>query len=202
MAAMLPVSGITALQGLRDAGAVKPGDRVLVHGASGGVGHLAVQIAKILGAQVTAVCRGAKADAARACGADEVIDYAAEDFVARGPCWDVIFDLVGNFGVSACLGALRPGGRYVSSAGKNGGPVLGALPRMIHVALRSMWDDRLRVLSSHGNRADLDILLGWLAQGRLVPHVGHVLPLERGHEALALLVGGEARGKVALRFDA
>ena len=199
-AGTLPVSGLTALQGLRDAAAVRPGERVLVNGASGGVGHFAVQVARVLGAEVTAVCSASKADLASACGATEVIDHRRAAFVDQKARWDVVFDLVGNFPVGACLGALRPGGRYVSSSGgERGGAVLGPLPRLLHVAVRGLFDGRLKVLAATPRTADLATLLGWVAQGTLTPHLGHVVPLEEAARGLELLGDGQARGKTAIR---
>lgn len=200
VAALLTVSGMTALQGLRDLAHVKRGDRVLVCGASGGVGHLAVQIARAAGAEVTAVCSLAKAEGVRALGAVEVIDYRREDFTARRGRWDVIFDLAGEKPLAACLGALAEGGIYLSSAGTNGGPWLGPLPRMMQVAARGVWDKRARVLASSSKVADLDVLLRMVAEGSLRPHIDSELPFERASEGLSRLAEGKIFGKCSLRI--
>lgn len=197
-AALLPVAGITALQGLRR-GEVGPGRRVLIHGASGGVGHLAVGIASLLGAEVTAVCSAAKADAVRELGANEVLDYRTEHFTDRRAAWDVVFDLAGTTGVSAALATLRPGGTYVSSVGRGGGRLLGVLPTLIARGLRGLFDRRLQVLTTSCNTADLAQLLQWTAEGRLRPHEHDALPLQRAPEALARLDAGEVTGRIVLQ---
>ena len=200
LAGTLPVSGITALQGLRDAGAVQPGERVLINGASGGVGHFAVQIARILGAEVTGVCSAAKAARVRALGAEAVLDYRTEAFTDRKGEWDVIFDLAGSAPVAACLGALRPGGRYVASAGHNGGPLLGPLPRILAVALRGLVDRRVKMHTVSPSAEDLSTLLGWVAAGSLRPHLERVVPLAGAPGGLQALGAGEVTGKIAVQI--
>lgn len=199
VAALLTVSGMTALQGMRDLAHVERGDRVLVCGASGGVGHLAVQIARALGAEVTAVCSASKADRVRALGANEVIDYRKEDFTARRGAWNVIFDLAGDKPLSACLGALAEGGIYVSSAGTNGGRWLGPLPRIVQVAARGVWDKRARMLASSSKSDDLALLMRMVAEGSLRPHIDSELPFEEASEGLSLLREGKIFGKCSLR---
>jgi len=199
VAAALPVSGVAALQGIRDAAAVKPGDKVLVVGASGGVGHLAVQVACALGAAVTGVCSAGKADLVRECGAVEVIDYAVEDFTDRKGTWDAVFDLVGSQPLAACLETLRPGGRYVLGAGRVGGPLLGPLPLILGTAVRGLFDARVKGFAASPSVADLDTLLAWAADGTVAPHLGHVVPLSEAARGLRLVGEGKACGKVALQ---
>lgn len=197
LAATLPVSGITALQGLR-AGGLRAGARVLVVGASGGVGHFAVQLAAVAGASVTAVCSGGKAERVRALGAEEVIDYRQERFTGRGGCFDLVFDLAGAEPVGACLGVLAEGGSFVSSSGSNGGRWLGPLPRLLWVGLRSVVDRRLTVLGTSPAPEDLRTLLGHVQRGELRPWVGAQRPLEEAPEALADQVAGAGWGKTVL----
>ncbi|MEZ4317216.1 MAG: NAD(P)-dependent alcohol dehydrogenase [Myxococcota bacterium] len=171
-AGTLPVSGLTALQGIRDAGRVQEGSRVLVVGASGGVGHFAVQIATALGARVTGVCSAAKAERVRELGAVDVIDHTRERFVDRRGAFDAVLDLSGAEPIGACLQTLAPGGVYVSSAGSNGGWLAGPLPRLLAAALRSLVDRSVVVLTTQANRADLTTLVQSLAEGRLRPWIG------------------------------
>ena len=202
VAATVPIAGVTALQGIRDSGGVQAGERVLVHGASGGVGHFAVQIAKLLGAHVTGVCSGAKADVVRAAGADAVIDYTQDRFVELGERWDVIFDVAGTIPVPECLTVLNPGGRYVASFGKNGGRLLGPLPGLFEVQLRGVFDGRVRGLVETPSVPDLQFLLDGVRNGQVVPHVGDVVALESVVEALAEFAAAGARGKTAIRIAA
>ena len=197
LAATLPVSAITALQGLR-AGGLREGARVLVVGASGGVGHFAVQLAAAAGATVTGVCSGTKADEVRALGAERVIDYRRERFTDVGERYDLLFDLAGTEPVGACLGVLADDGRFVSSSGTNGGPWLGPLPRLLTVALRSLVDRRLTVLGTSPDPDDLRTLVGHVQRGELRPWVGQQRDLDEAPEAVAAQVAGEVRGKTVL----
>jgi NADPH:quinone reductase-like Zn-dependent oxidoreductase len=201
-AAPLVVSGVTALQAIRDAAQVKAGHRVLIHGASGGVGHFAVQIARSLGAQVTGVCSRAKADFVREMGAMEVIDHQQESWTARRGAWDVILDLVGDQPVAHCIAALRPGGVYLSSAGKNGGSWLGPLPRMASVGVRSILSQnrRLVIFAASPGGQILTELLALVSAGQVRAHVSHVVPLTEVQEGLALIERRQVRGKVAVRI--
>jgi len=197
VAATLPVSGITALQGLR-AGGLRAGARVLVVGASGGVGHFAVQLAAAAGASVTAVSSGAKAERVLELGAERVIDYRQERFTEGESRYDLVFDLAGTEPVGACLGVLAEGGVYVSSAGANGGRWLGPLPRMLWVALRSIVDRRLTLLGTSPEPEDLRTLLDHVRRGELRPWVGRQRPLEEAPEALAAQAAGAVRGVTVL----
>lgn len=197
-AAVIPVSGTTALQGLRLAG-VGPGDRVLVIGASGGVGTYAVQLATALGAEVTGVASAAKADHVRAAGATRVIDYRTEDVTAGDDVYDVVFDLVADRPIRALQRIIAPRGTLVLSSG-TGSRLLGPLPRLAAAALRSPFTrQRLKPLVVRRSGADLDELRAHAEAGRLRPVVDEVFPIDRAPEAFARLASGSVRGKVAIR---
>lgn len=197
-AAVIPVSGTTALQGLRLAG-VGPGDRVLVIGASGGVGTYAVQLATALGADVTGVASAAKADHVRAAGATRVIDYRTEDVTAGDAVYDVVFDLVADRPIRALQRIIAPRGTLVLSSG-TGSRLLGPIPRLAAAALRSPFTrQRLKPLVVRRSGADLDELRAHAEAGRLRPVVDEVFPIDRAPEAFARLASGTVRGKVAIR---
>ncbi|MFD4422645.1 NAD(P)-dependent alcohol dehydrogenase [Agromyces sp. NPDC058484] len=196
-AAAVPVSGTTALQGLRLAGVV-PGQHVLVNGASGGVGGFAVQLAKAMGAEVTGVCRAAKADHVRAIGADQVIDYTTEDFTAGGPRYDVIFDLVADHPLDRVRRALAPRGTLVLSSGK-GGKVFGPIGRIVRASVASPFvSQHLRSLAARRNGDDLAELTRRIEAGEVAPVVDEVFPFERAADAVARLESGAVRGKVVI----
>jgi NADPH:quinone reductase-like Zn-dependent oxidoreductase len=196
--AALPVAALTALQGLRDAGRLRPGQRVLVHGAGGGVGTFAVQVARLLGAEVTAVTRTETLETVRALGAGRVLDHRREDFLAGGERYDLIFDCFENRPLSALGRALEPEGRHVAA----GGPVpsitavlVGALGR----ALRSRLGRRKFVsLLARVNAADLALVGGWVAQGRLVPVLDRRAGLSEVPGAFRDLAEGRACGKLVI----
>jgi NADPH:quinone reductase-like Zn-dependent oxidoreductase len=196
-AAAVPVSGTTALQGLRLAG-VTPGQHVLVNGASGGVGGFVVQLAKAMGAQVTGVCRGIKADHVRALGADHVIDYTVEDFTAGASRYDVIFDLVADHPLGRVRRSLAERGTLVLSSGK-GGTVFGPFGRLIRASVVSPFvSQRLRPLAARRNGDDLAELARRIDAGEVKPVVDEVFPLERAAEALERFESGGVRGKLVL----
>ncbi|WP_448005473.1 NAD(P)-dependent alcohol dehydrogenase [Agromyces bauzanensis] len=196
-AAAVPVSGTTALQGLRLAG-VTPGQHVLVNGASGGVGGFAVQLAKAMGAEVTGVCRGSKAEHVRALGADHVIDHTTHDFTADGSRYDVIFDLVADHPLGRLRRVLAPRGTLVLSSGK-GGTVFGPIGRMIRAAAVSPFvSQRLVALAARRNGADLADLARRIDAGEVRPVVDEVFPLERAADALTRFESGTVRGKLVL----
>ena len=149
-AAALPVSGVTALQALRDRGAVQPGEQVLVIGASGGVGTFAVQLAKAFGAQVTGVCSTTKVDLVRSLGADHVVDYNREDFAATGTRYDLILDIGGNASLSRLRRALTPKGRLVIVGGETSGKWLGGSDRQVRAMALSLFVGRRWARSSPG----------------------------------------------------
>ncbi|MGR2753911.1 NAD(P)-dependent alcohol dehydrogenase [Agromyces arachidis] len=196
-AAVIPVSATTALQALR-LGRVGRGDRVLVIGASGGVGTFAVQLATAFGAEVTGVASAAKADHVRAAGATRVIDRRTDDPTRAGDVYDVIIDLVAAHSISALERILAPRGTLVLSAG-TGSRLLGPLPRLAAAALRSPFTRRrLKPLAARRSGDDLDELREHAEAGRLRPRVDEVFPLERAPEALARLASGAVTGKVAI----
>ncbi|MFE5673001.1 NAD(P)-dependent alcohol dehydrogenase [Agromyces sp. NPDC056523] len=199
--AVIPVSGTTALQGLRLA-KVRAGDRVLVIGASGGVGTYAVQLAAGLGAEVTGVASAAKADHVRAAGATKVVDYRTTDVTEQGERYDVVFDLVGDRPLAAMRRILAPRGTLVLSSG-GGTRVLGPLGRIVRASLLGLFTrQRLRPLAARRDGDDLDELRRLAEAGTLRPVVDRVLPIDRAAEALGLLESGAVRGKLALRgFD-
>ena len=198
-AAALPVAGLTALQGLRDRAGVRSGQRVLVNGAGGGVGTFAVQIAKWLGAQVTAVTRGASADLVRSIGADEVIDHDAEDFTRRGDRWDVIFDIGGNRPFSRCRRVLKPDGILVAIGGPTGRWVAPA-GRMLQAVMLSLFTRRPRVTAfvAKSDPAALALLAELVVKGTITPVIDRRFSLSETAEALQRLGAGHARGKIVI----
>lgn len=196
-AAALPMAGLTALQALRDKGELSAGERVLVNGAAGGVGHFAVQIAFALGAHVTAVTSRGNLDFVRGLGAREVIDYEEEDFAGRDETWDVVFDAVTSHRYPDCEPVLSPdGGIYVATLG---GPRL-----MIWIGLTSLGGlfgqgRRARLVMVKHRADDLAFLARLVSQGRLRPEIQKVVPLEEIREAHDLSESGHVRGKVVVR---
>lgn len=196
-AAAVPVSGGTALQGLRLA-AVRPGQHVLVTGASGGVGGFAVQLAKAMGAEVTGVCRGEKADFVRSLGADHVIDHTREDFTANEGRYDVVFDMVADHSLGRIRRSLTRTGTLVLSSGR-GGRVLGPLGRIAAASVVSPFvPQRLRPLAAKRSGDDLAELARRIDAGEVRPAVDAVIPLERAAEAVARFEAGDVRGKLVL----
>jgi len=198
-AAAIPLAGTTALQGLRDVGGLRPGQRVLVHGATGGVGSFAVQIAKALGAEVTGVCGARHVELVRSLGADRAIDRDREDFAAEGPRYDLILDVAGGRTLAACRRALNPGGTLVLVSGA-GGRVFGPLGRMLRaLALAPFVRQRLRVLAASPSGADLAELTRLVESGLVAPVVDATYALEETPAALRHLAVARARGKVVVR---
>ncbi len=197
--AMVAVSGLAALQAVRDSGRVVPGERVLILGASGGVGSLAVQIAKAHGAHVTGVCSTAKTDLVRSLGADEVIDYTREDVTDGTRRWDVILDIGGRRSLSALRRALGPTGRLVIVGGEDGGRVSGGMGRQLGAVLLSPFvRQKLRMLISSENQQDLEVLSELLSSGRLRCPVDSTFALGDAAAAIDRLLAGHVRGKVTL----
>lgn len=197
-AAALPVAGLTALQGLRDAGRLQPGQRVLIHGAGGGVGTFAVQIARALGAEVTAATRAESVETMRALGAARVLDHEREDFTASGERWDLIFDCFSHHPLPACRRALKPGGRYVAA----GGPfpsltsiLVGALARS---ALSLFGSRKLLSFLARSSPGDLALLGEWVAEGKLSPVVDLRYGIAEVPGAIRDLAAGRARGKIVI----
>lgn len=199
-AAVTPVSGVTALQALRDCGRVTAGQRVMVIGAAGGVGSYAVQLAKAFGATVTAVCGTGKADLVRSLGADEVIDYTREQIDRDGPRHDLIIDTAGNRPLSLLRRAMTPHGTLVLVGGEHGGgPLLGGFDRQLRAPLASTFvSQRLRALMAKENAEDLRTLTQLIDAGAVTPHLDRTYPLARAADAIGYLTEGHAAGKVAL----
>jgi len=197
-AAAVPVAAITALQALRDGGQVRPGQQVLITGASGGVGTFAVQIAKSLGAEVTAVCSTRNMQMVRSIGADHVIDYTRDDFTRAGIGYDVIVDIAGLPSLTGCRRSLASDGILVMITG-DGGPWLGPLPRMAAAAARfALGSRRFRLVSAKPTPEDLAVLADLVATGTITPVVDRTYQLTETPEAVRYVEEGHTRGKVVV----
>jgi NADPH:quinone reductase-like Zn-dependent oxidoreductase len=199
-AAALPVSGVTALRAIDDEGHVQPGQTVLVIGAAGGVGSLAVQIAKARGATVTGVSSGSKADLVRSLGADDVIDYTREDFTDGSRHWGVIIDTAGRRPLSALRRALSPKGTLVIVGGDGGGEWTGGFFRgMLRAPIVSLFvGQRLRGLATKITQEDLAALAGLVEAGTVKPVIDRTYPLIEAPDAIRYLAEGHARGKIVI----
>ena len=201
-AATVPISAGTALQAL-DAGRVQPGQRVLVLGASGGVGSYAVQLAKALGAEVTGVSSSAKLDLVRGLGADHVLDYASDDFADGTRTYDLILDIGGNPKLSRLLRALEPSGTAVIVGGEDGGEWTGGFGRSLRAPFRSLFlRKRLAMLASKERASDLEKVSGFIEAGQVTPSLDGSYPLELARDAVEKLVAGDVRGKIAIVVSA
>ncbi|HEY3852456.1 MAG TPA: NAD(P)-dependent alcohol dehydrogenase [Steroidobacteraceae bacterium] len=202
-AAAVPIAGVTALQALRDYGKVRPGQRVLINGASGGVGTFAVQIAKILGANVTGVCSARNAAMVRAIGADRVIDYTHEDFTRLPERYDLIIDNVGNHSQSEYRRVLTPSGAVVAVGGVNCGACLGPLLTWLGDAVVSPLHRQKRIsMLAELNQDDLETLGAWLGARKMTSVIDRAYALSAVPAALGYLEQGHARGKVVIRVQA
>jgi NADPH:quinone reductase-like Zn-dependent oxidoreductase len=199
-AAAVPISGTTALRAVRDEGNVQPGQTVLVVGAAGGVGSLVVQIAKVFGAEVTAVCSTSKMELVRSIGADDVIDYTREDFADGSRRWDVIVDTAGRRPLSRLRRALAPKGTLVIVGGDGGGHWTGGFFRgVLRAPLVSLFvGQRLRGLASKVKREDLVTLTELIEAGTLTPVIDRTYPLIEAPDAIRYLEEGHSRGKVVI----
>jgi NADPH:quinone reductase-like Zn-dependent oxidoreductase len=199
-AAVVPISGFAALQGLRDVGRVQPGQRVLVIGAAGGVGSFAVQLAKAFGAQVTGVASTSQAELVGSIGADEVIDHTRADVTDGTRRWDLILDTAGHRSLRRLRRALTPKGTLVIVGSEGQGRWLGGFDRNLRaVALSRLVGQRLRMLSSRPRPEDLQTLAELLEAGQLTPVVGRTYPLGQVPEAMRQMVQGQGRGgKIAI----
>jgi NADPH:quinone reductase-like Zn-dependent oxidoreductase len=191
-AASVPIAGMTALQALRDYGRLKPGDRVLINGASGGVGSFSVQIAKALGAAVTAVTSGRNVEWVKTLGADRVIDYQREDFTRSPERYAIVFDTVSSSSFGRCKPILTPQGTYVRT--------LPSASTVLHAATTAVpFGRRARVFILRPRAADLDRLRELIETGRVTPQVERVYPLSQAAQAHAASEAGRVRGKLVLR---
>lgn len=198
-AAVVPISALTALQGLRQAGRLEAGQQVLVLGASGGVGSFAVQLATSYGAEVTGVCSPAKADFVRSLGAEHVLDHTRDDFADGTRRYDLILDLGGNPGVLRLRRALTPTGTAVLIGGEEGGRFTGGLGRQLRALMLTRFSgQRLTTLLCRERYEDLDELARLIQAGVLTPALDGVYPLERVANAMSDLEAGKVRGKSAI----
>jgi NADPH:quinone reductase-like Zn-dependent oxidoreductase len=198
-AAAVPVAGITALQGLRDHGQLRPEQAVLVNGASGGVGTFAVQIAKALGAEVTAVCRTGNVDQARALGADDVIDYTREDFTRSGRRYDLLFDNAGSKSWSACRRVLDPNGTLVLVGAPIADPFFGPLRHIARKKIASLrGSQKLVFFVAKPNTPDLNVLRELIEAEKVRPVVERRYDLSDVAAALRYMGGGHAKGKIVI----
>src|SRR3989441_6024385 len=204
-AAAVPVAALTALQGLRDKGQIQPGQKVLINGASGGVGTFAVQIAKALGAEVTGVCSTRNVDLVRSIGADHVIDYTREDFTKTDQRYDLIFDLVGNHSFFERRRILNPNGICVMAGIGGAGWHDGMGMRLAgelnaYVASRFVGEKFITYIASL-NKADLTMLFDLMQTGKITPVIDRTYKLNETADALRYLEQGHARGKVVITLD-
>jgi NADPH:quinone reductase-like Zn-dependent oxidoreductase len=204
-AASVPVAAITALQGLRDKGKIQAGQKVLINGASGGVGTFAVQIAKSFGAEVTGVCSTRNVDLVQSIGADHVIDYTKEDFTKSDQRYDLIFDLVGNHSFSERRRVLTPNGICVMAgiggAGWRDG-ILGRLAGELNGYLRSRFtSQKFIAYIAEFNKADMSILADLVQSGKMTPVIDRTYKFSEVSRALWYLQEGHARGKVVMNLE-
>ena len=196
-AAAVPVAAITALQGLRDKGRIRPAQKVLINGAAGGVGTFAVQIAKSFGADVTGVCSTRNVDMVRSIGADHAIDYTREDFTLGAQRYDLIFDCIGNRSLSDCRRAMTPKGTYVGIGGPGGrwSPLVGMLKPLL---LSPFVTQKLVVCVSKQSKEDLVALKELIETRKVTPVIDRSYTLSEVPEAIRYLEQGHARGKVVI----
>ena len=198
-AAAVPTSALTALQGLRDHGEVQPGQRVLIIGASGGIGTFAVQLAKAFDADVTGVCSTSKLDTVRSLAADHVIDYMRDDFAKMAQRYDLILDMAGNRPLSTLRRALTPEGTLVIIGGEEGGRWLGGTDRQIRALLLSPFvRQRLRTFVAKEGAEDLLVLKELIESGKVTPVIDRTYSLREAADAIRRLHEGHARGKLVL----
>ena len=199
-AAAVNMAGTTALQGLRDIGQIKPGQHVLINGATGGVGTFAVQIAKALGAHVTAVCSTRNVDMVRSLGADEVIDYSKTDFTRSGQRYDLILDVAANRSLSDCRRVLTPDGILVGvGAAKGGRSMAPIVLRMLRQVLFSRFaKQKMGSFMAKNSKDDLLVLKELIEAGKVKPVIDRTYPLSETAAAIRYLEEGHARGKVVI----
>ena len=199
-AAAAPISGVTALQAVRDAGQVTVGQKVLILGAGGGVGSYAVQLAKAFGAEVTGVCSTGKVELVRSLGADAVIDYTTSDIAGAGKLYDLIIDTAGNRPLSVHRRLLVPKGTLVIVGGEGGGKLTGGFQRSLGAPLVSLFfGQKFKGLVAKETHLDLEALAALIESGSVKPAVDKVFPLAEAPTAIQYLRDGQARGKVVVR---
>jgi NADPH:quinone reductase-like Zn-dependent oxidoreductase len=198
-AAAVPVAALTALQGLRDKGQIQPGQKVLINGASGGVGTFAVQIAKALGAEVTGVCSTRNVDLVRSLGADHVIDYTREDFTRSDRRYDLMLDVAGSRSWSECRRVLEPQATLVIVGAPKGSRLMGPLSHMVKVRLAAVRSSRKVVFFiAKFNKADMEVLRELLEAGKVTPVIDRRYELSEIADAFRYMGEGHAQGKIVL----
>ncbi len=200
-AAAVPLAAFTALQGLRDKGQIQQGQKVLINGASGGVGTFAVQIARAFGAEVTAVCSTRNLDIMRSIGADHIIDYTKEDFTKSGQRYDVIIDNVGNRSLSEYRRVLTPNGKYVliGGGGVNDNRWMGPIGPVIKtLLLKPFISQEMKMMLADVTKEDLTILADLMQSGKVTPVIDKTYPFSEIREAIRYVETGRARGKVII----
>ncbi|TME31371.1 MAG: NAD(P)-dependent alcohol dehydrogenase [Chloroflexi bacterium] len=198
-AAAVPMAASTALQGLRDKGQIKPSQRVLINGASGGVGTFAVQIAKAFGAHVTAVCSTRNVDQARSLGADEVIDYTREDFTRGGRKYDVILDVASSGSLSSRRRVLEPNGTLVGVGAANNDGTASIVAGLLETAVLSRFgNQKMPFFLAKNSKEDLIVLKELIEAGKVKPVIDRTYPLNQTAEAIRYLETGHARAKVVI----
>src|SRR6476646_4648817 len=203
-AASVNIAAITALQALRDKGKVQAGQKVLINGASGGVGTFAVQIAKAMGADVTGVCSTRNVDLVKSLGADHVIDYTKEDFTKSAERYDVMLDNVGNHSLSECRGVLTSKGKYVliGGGGASDQGFLGGLGKALWAMVFSKFvNQQMGMMMADANHNDLTVLADMMQSGKLKPVIDRTYKLEQVPDAIRYLEQGHARGKVVISVE-
>ena len=203
-AASLNIAGITALQAVRDKGKVESCQKVLINGASGGVGTFAVQIAKSFGADVTGVCSTRNVELVQSLGADHVIDYTRDDFVKGAERYDVVIDNVGNRSLSECRSVLKPNGIYVliGGGGANEQGFLGGLAKALNAVVYSKFvKQKMGMMLADSNQKDLALLADMVQSGKMKPVIDKTYQLADVPEAIRYLEAGHARGKVIITVE-
>jgi NADPH:quinone reductase-like Zn-dependent oxidoreductase len=203
-AASVNIAGLTALQAVRDKGKVQPGQKVLINGASGGVGTFAVQIAKSFGAEVTGVCSTRNLEMVRSLGADHVIDYTKEDFTKSGQHYDAILDNVPNHSLSECRRVLTPEGKYVmiGGGGPNDNRWIGPFGRLIQTLVMAPFvSQKMGMMMAQLTKSDLTVLGDMMQSGRVKPVIDRTYKLSELPAAIAYLEEGHARGKVVITVE-
>ena len=198
-AAAVPVAALTALQGLRDKAQLQPGQKVLINGASGGVGTFAVQVAKALGAEVTGVCSTRNVDIVRSLGADHVVDYTKEDFTRSDQRYDVMFDVAGSRSWSECRRVLNPQATLVIVGAPKGNRLMGPLSHIVKVRLAAVRGSQKAVFFiAKFNKADMLALRDLLEAGKVTPVIDRSYELSEIADAFRYLGEGHAQGKIVI----
>jgi NADPH:quinone reductase-like Zn-dependent oxidoreductase len=197
--ATVAVAGVTVLQGLRDKGELQPGEKVLVNGASGGVGTFAVQIAKALGAEVTAVCSTRNVELVRSLGADHVVDYTQEDFTRSDRRYDVLLDVAGSRSLAACKRVLVPNARFVVVGGPKSNRLVGPLGHVAASFLQGLWSSRkVSFFIAKLSKEDMEILRDLLETGKVTPLIDRRYELSEVADAFEYMGEGHCRSKIVV----